>query len=148
MPPWGIVFIIAFHYFGRKRMGVIRAIESGKRVVNRLLLLQVALSFAMAISVFFCDNIHAADAIFLGGLIGLPANFYFARKFFVFTGARQATAWMKTIYLAEAKKIVINVVLLLIVIKWVSSIELMPFLMGFVAMQFLQGFAPLLLKVD
>ena len=129
-------------------MGVIRAIESGKRVVNRLLLLQVALSFAMAISVFFCDNIHAADAIFLGGLIGLRANFYFARKFFVFTGARQATAWMKTIYLAEAKKIVINVVLLLIVIKWVSSIELMPFLMGFVAMQFLQGFAPLLLKVD
>lgn len=129
-------------------MGFIRAIELGKSAANRLLFWQVALSFAMATSVFFCGNIHAADAIFLGGLIGLPANFYFARKFFVFTGARRAKVWMRSIYSAEVKKIVMNVVLLVVVIKWVSFIEPMPFLVGFVAMQFFQGFVPLLLKVD
>jgi ATP synthase protein I len=107
---------------------------------------QAAAMLLTALAYLFMGVVSAQSALLGGVAIVLPSG-YFAYRLFRITSARAAHKIVKAFYVGEVTKILLSAVLAVIFIRFLP-VDLIPFLVGFLAA--LVGFwiAPAIVKMD
>lgn len=85
--------------------------QLNKRGILRLWLVQLGITIVLAALCAICINAKAAGSAFLGGMVCIIPNAYFAIKLFKHHGARAAKQIVNSFYKGEALKIILSVFL-------------------------------------
>ena len=111
----------------------------------KIIYLQFIVAALVALGFLVFANKQAGFSAFLGGLICILPLAVFARYFFSRGGAQQSPHILKTLFIGEAIKIMLTVLLFMLVIKYTSAQPLYV-LIGFVASQMTFWVAPIIMK--
>lgn len=123
---------------------VIRAIRSRSYWLAGLQFLVITIASLIALVV---SNKGVAVSLFLGGLVSVIPNVYFAKRLFQNTYARSAKKIVATFYTNEVIKLFLIGLLFIAVIK-LQFAEEFPLVLGFVLAQLCVLFLPLLYSID
>lgn len=132
---------------------IIRAKETGEMVKNnrgmrlakRFLLTQVILTLLISLVVGLMSGIRGIMSVWLGGLVSIIPNAYFAMKLFRHQGARAARKIVGSFYQGEAVKILLTMVLFILVFLYGHVMPLV-FFITYILVQMVFWFAPLLFE--
>lgn len=120
-------------------------LQAAKTGVNRLLLLQLVMTVLIVIFMGLLLDTRAAYSALIGGSICVISNWYFARHFFAFSGARSARRIIKAVYLAEVIKFLLSMALFAAAFHYLH-VSALPFFISYIITQWMFWFAPWLLK--
>jgi len=109
--------------------------------VYRVIWLQLAATFIVAVISLTVGKVHAYSAL-LGGLICALPTWYFARKTFAHSGARAARQIVNAFYRGEAIKLVLTAVLFALVYLLVKPLEPAAMLIAFILVQMTNWLVP------
>jgi ATP synthase protein I len=123
---------------------VIRAIRSRSYWLAGLQFIVITIASVVALVV---SNKGVAFSIFLGGLVSVIPNIYFAKRLFQNTYARSAKKIVVTFYINEVIKLFLISLLFIAVIK-LHFAEKFPLVVGFVLAQICVLFLPLIYSLD
>lgn len=113
------------------------------KIVRSLLLYQLAGCVLLsALALWF--GLTAAYSVFLGGLICLVPNCYFAYRAFKFRGARAAREIVRSFYVGEAGKLLLTAILFAIVFSSVKPLNALALFLGFAAIQLVNWLVPIM----
>lgn len=101
-------------------------------VAFRLAGWQVLLTGAVAAGAFWLGGSSAALSAGIGGSIGIVAGLYQALRMFRVDAGRDPEGFMRGVYVGEAVKIALTVALMIAAIR-VLSVEMLPFMIGYIA---------------
>lgn len=123
----------SMNYNSRQKLGVVVKNSKGQRGAVLLLACQMGLTiiFSIVLAVIF-GQLYALSA-FLGGMVCIIPNGYFAWNVFRFNGAKAAKKIANSFYKGEAIKFFLTVVLFTLVFKWFDIAPLaffMTYIMG------------------
>ncbi len=90
--------------------------KRGKYLALKVVASQFVITIIAALSGLLLDT-EVSISIFIGGMICVVPNCYFALKAFSKAGAQQAQLVVKAFYLGEAVKIMLTVVLFIVAFK-------------------------------
>ena len=93
---------------------------------------QVVLTGIVAAGAFWLGGLSAALSAASGGSIGIVAGLYQALRMFRVDAGRDPTGFMRGVYIGEAVKIVLTVALMIAAIR-VLGVEMLPFMIGYIA---------------
>ncbi len=93
--------------------------KQGKILALKVVLLQIIVVLVATVLAFYWKEV-ASFSIWVGGVICILPNSYFAFKAFKYAGARQAHQIVVNIYAGEAVKILLTVVLFVVAFKILS----------------------------
>lgn len=103
-----------------------------QRAVFRLALWQVVLTAFVAVIAAWIGGSEAAASAATGGGIGIVAGLYQGLRMFSVDAGRNPQSFMQGVYVTEALKVVTTVALMIAAIK-LLHVELLPFLIGYIA---------------
>ena len=103
-----------------------------QRAVFRLALWQVALTALVAVSAAWIGGTEPAVSAAAGGGIGIVAGLYQGLRMFSVDAGRNPAGFMQSVYVTEALKVITTVALMIAAIK-LLGVELLPFLVGYIA---------------
>lgn len=107
--------------------------------VYRIVRTQLAVTIAVALTMYVLAGLETAYSALTGGLISVIANFYFAIQ--MFAGARKSPRQLVTaFYVGEAVKILITIVLFVFAIK-VMQVLFLPLFITYVITLLVYWFA-------
>jgi F0F1-type ATP synthase assembly protein I len=115
--------------------------KSSKQSANKLITLQAVIAVMISL-VALSWGIKAAYSSLLAGAVCTLANWFFVRRLFRRSMAREAKAIVKDFYLAEILKLGV-IALLMLLSMLVFKVSLLPFLLTYVLLQVAVLFAPL-----
>lgn len=98
----------------------------------RWLVIQVIVVCVLALIYLFSMGKQAAGSVLVGGGIGVLGNYYFIKRVFRHSGARQAKQILKAFCFGELEKLVIYGVLFAIAVV-VLPLAILPLIVGFAA---------------
>jgi ATP synthase protein I len=101
---------------------------------KRLLLLQFLVAIVAALLFWVFVSFYSAYSALIGGLVCVLANWIFAKKVFVHSGARKAKQILQGIYLGEVLKYVLSIMLFIISVKFLY-IKGLPFFVNYIITQ-------------
>ncbi len=110
----------------------------------RVVIAQLIVTLALA-ALAFTVSVAAATAVFVGGLISVIANGYFALKMFSHSGASAAKVIVQDFYMGEAGKIAITALGFILVLKWFPGLPVAFVMGGFVGALAVHWSAPWLM---
>lgn len=113
---------------------------------NRLLLLQGFIAILTAVIFSVCFGLHAGYSALIGGLVCVLANWIFVKKCFANKKVMDAKRILLSVYLGEIIKVLVSIVLFVLVFKFISIVVL-PFFIGYILVQFMFWFSPLLFSI-
>jgi ATP synthase protein I len=93
---------------------------------------QALLTGMVAAGAFWFGGSSAALSALTGGGIGIVAGLYQALRMFRVDASRDPEGFMRSVYVGEAVKIVLTVALIIAAIR-VLSVEMLPFMIGYIA---------------
>ncbi len=103
-----------------------------QRAAFRLAGWQVLLTGIVAAGAFWLGGLSAAVSALAGGSIGIVAGLYQALRMFRVNAGADPAGFMRGVYVGEAVKIVLTVALMIAAIR-VLSVEMLPFMIGYIA---------------
>ena len=103
-----------------------------QRAVLRLAGWQVALTALVVAITAWISGTDAAVSAATGGGIGIVAGLYQGLRMFSVDAGQNPEGFMRSVYVAEALKVVTTVALMIAAIK-LLHVELLPFLIGYIA---------------
>tara|TARA_B100000508_G_scaffold130422_1_gene117762 strand:+ start:821 stop:1204 length:384 start_codon:yes stop_codon:yes gene_type:complete len=115
--------------------------QSSKQSANKLIILQAVVAVVISL-VALSWGIKAAYSSLLAGVVCTLANWFFIKRLFRRSMAREARIIVKDFYLAEILKLALIAVLMLLSML-VFKVSLLPFLLTYVLLQVAVLFAPL-----
>lgn len=115
--------------------------QLNKRGIQRLWLLQMAITLIVTAVCALTRNANAAISALLGGLVCIIPNAYFASKLFKHQGARAAKQIVNSFYKGEALKIVMSVFLFTVVFG-LFRITPLAFFVSYILILMSHWFAP------
>lgn len=113
------------------------------RGAQRLLAVQLGLTFLIALMAWLGFGALAGWSAMLGGLVSVIPNAYFAYRLFQYHGAQAAKRIVNSFYKAEAAKLLMTMALFTLVFTTLS-ISALPFFLAFIAVQLVFWAAPLI----
>ena len=119
--------------------------DSAKAGVKRFLLLQGIVIFVISLALWRIVDVKAAYSALLGGLVCLLPTWYFAARYFRYSGARSAQKILSAFYRGEAIKLFLTVAFFALIFKYIN-IAAMPFFVTFIVVQSLVWVTPLIFK--
>ncbi|WP_304638608.1 F0F1 ATP synthase subunit I [Pseudomonas sp.] len=111
-----------------------------------VLMIQAAVTVAVALSLWFFQGAVAGYSGLLGGLIALIPNAYFAYRVYRYFGARSARAIVSEIFAGEAGKLILTAALFSVVWVGVKPLEAVAVFVGYLAGLTVSGCAPLIVR--
>ncbi|WP_242602014.1 F0F1 ATP synthase subunit I [Legionella yabuuchiae] len=117
--------------------------KQGMRGARRLLACQTGLTLIITIAAALWGGGHAAQSAFLGGLVSVIPNAYFAWKVFQYQGARAARKIVNSLYKGEAIKIFLTLILFALVFV-LFSLKPLLFFITYIVVQMVFWFAPII----
>ncbi|WP_396588082.1 ATP synthase subunit I [Bermanella sp. R86510] len=102
--------------------------------VHRIILVQLSLSFAVALAFLFQDQ-NAAISALVGGLISTVPNAYFIYKAFMYRGARQISQALQSFYQGGAWKMVLTAIGFALAFKLLQPVNITALFTGFLLVQ-------------
>lgn len=120
-------------------------IIQGRSRIKWFLGLQGVIVAVLAFVLGVFVSLAAAMSALLGGLVCILPTAFFARQVFRHSGAQAAKQIVQAMYLGEALKILISVVLFTLIFIYVDIVPL-PFFGAFILAQLVVWLAPLVLK--
>lgn len=121
--------------------------KASRRVAYRMVFFQAILVVSLAIVWGGVSSIQTTYSVLLGGAACVLPSFYFARKLFATTSAREARAIARAFFFGEFIKLLLSGVSLVTIIL-LMHVQILPVFMGFVIGQFGFWLAPLFVKLD
>ena len=115
--------------------------KSSQQSANKLITLQAIIAVVISL-VALSWGVKAAYSCLLAGAVCALANWFFVRRLFRRSMAREAKAIVKDFYLAEILKLGVIAILMLLSML-VFKVSLLPFLLTYVLLQVAVLFAPL-----
>lgn len=115
--------------------------QSSKQSANKLIILQAVVAVVISL-VALSWGVKAAYSSLLAGVVCTLANWFFIKRLFRRSMAREAKIIVKDFYLAEILKLALIAVLMLLSML-VFKVSLLPFLLTYVLLQVAVLFAPL-----
>ena len=113
--------------------------------VRKLLLIQILITISVAGVWWLTQGNLAAKSAALGGLVHVLPSWLFAHKLFRYAGAQQAKQILKSLYLGEAIKLILTLVLFAMVFIYIK-IDAVAFFLTFLLIQTVFWIAPLMIK--
>jgi ATP synthase protein I len=93
---------------------------------------QVLLTSIVVAGAFWLGGSTAAWSAAIGGSIGIVAGLYQALRMFRVNAGQDPAGFMRGVYIGEAVKIVLTVALMIVAIR-VLGVEMLPFMIGYIA---------------
>jgi ATP synthase protein I len=93
---------------------------------------QVLLTGIVAAGAFWLGGLSAALSAASGGSIGIVAGLYQALRMFRVDASKDPEGFMRGVYIGEAVKIALTVALMIAAIR-VLGVEMLPFMIGYIA---------------
>src|SRR3989344_4487738 len=112
-----------------------------RREAYRLVGMQCLVFCGIGIYWLIKSDFYNASSVLLGGMCCVLPNLYFARRFFRRVGAKFAKEIVKAFYWGEVIKFIWTGSLVILVLKCVS-VNMLPFMTGFIGAQFGVWLAP------
>ena len=100
--------------------------------VRRIILIQLAVTVAMALLMLMCLNAVAAASAFAGGAVGFLTSLVYAKKMFAPLGS-EPEAIISAHYRAEAYKLVFTILLFSLVFTQFKEVHVLPLFMAYIA---------------
>lgn len=100
--------------------------------IYRVIVSQFAAAFSVALIVFVVLGWVMAYSAFIGGAVCAIPNAYFAKKTFMYTGARSSTRIARSIYVGEAIKLLLIAAGFALAFVFVHPINIMLLFAGFI----------------
>jgi ATP synthase protein I len=100
--------------------------------VRRIILIQLAVTVAMAFLMLMYLNVVAAASAFAGGAVGFLTSFVYAKKMFTPQGSEPKTIIMAH-YRAEAYKLVFTILLFSLVFTQFKEVHVLPLFVAYIA---------------
>ncbi len=100
--------------------------------VRRIILIQLAVTVAMAFLMLMYLNAVAATSAFAGGAIGFLTSLVYAKKMFAPLGSEPKTIIVAH-YRAEAYKLVFTILLFSLVFTQFKEVQVLPLFMAYIA---------------
>jgi len=100
--------------------------------VRRIILIQLAVSVAMALLMLVRLNAVAAVSAFAGGAVGFLTSLVYAKKMFAPLGS-EPEAIISAHYRAEAYKLVFTILLFSLVFTQFKEVQVLPLFMAYIA---------------
>lgn len=112
--------------------------------IKRIILVQCLIAALVSLAILLISGLEAGYAAAVGSMIYLVTQTLFAAKLFSFSGAMQARAIVNAFYYGEALKLLLTALLFAFVFYFLT-VAALPLFVGFIATQFSNWLAPLLL---
>ena len=93
---------------------------------------QVLLTGIVATGAYWLGGTSAVLSSLAGGSIGIVAGLYQALRMFRVDAAQDPEGFMRGVYIGEAVKILLTVALMIVAIR-VMGVEMLPFMIGYIA---------------
>ena len=93
--------------------------KRGKIVAFKVIFAQLSVTLLVSVIALFVE-MQVGFSVFVGGMVGVIPNSYFALKAFSVAGARQAQQVVKSFYLGEAIKLILTILLFILAFKFLS----------------------------
>lgn len=119
---------------------------SARHTAYQLVGMQAFMVMIIATGWLLGGLLEAMSAL-LGGAACVVPSFYFARRLFATTSARDAKKIVKAFYLGEMVKLGLSAVMVVLIIMFIH-VTIIPFITGFVGAQFGFWLAPMITKND
>lgn len=100
--------------------------------VRRIILIQLAVTIAMALLMLMYLNVIAAASAFAGGAVGFITSLVYAKKMFVPLGSEPKTIIMAH-YRAEAYKLIFTILLFSLVFTQFKEVHVLPLFVAYIA---------------
>ena len=113
--------------------------------VHRVILFQLFVSLGLFLALMYFDMTAAKSAL-LGGLCCTIPNVYFVRQAFRYRGARAAKLIAHSFYKGEAGKILLTLIAFVLVFTLVEPLDPKALFGGFILVQAVNWFTPLLIR--
>lgn len=111
--------------------------------IGRWLIFQFVMLVVIGLA-FLLKSTVASYSAFLGGLVFLLPNAYFAFKAFRYAGARAARQIISSFYQGEAGKLILSAVLFTTVFIWIQPLDVAALFLTFAIMLVINWLTPLL----
>lgn len=111
--------------------------QSAKKLITAQVVVAIVL-----VAIAFVINVHTGYSALLSAVICVFANWFFMKRFFRQTTARQVKQIMWDFYIGEIMKLVIIVALMLVAII-LFHVRVLPFLLTYFILQISMLFAPM-----
>lgn len=115
--------------------------------IRWLIFAQLGVAIVSAFSGFLLLGVVTGYSLLLGGLISAIPNAYFTYKVFSCTGAQQHRQVARNFYRGEAGKFLLTALFFALVFGLVKPLEPLALFAGFLLVQAVNWFTPLLLKL-
>lgn len=100
--------------------------------VRRIILIQLAVTVAMALLMLMYLNVVAAASAFAGGAVGFLTSLVYAKKMFAPLGSEPKTIIVAH-YRAEAYKLIFTILLFSLVFTQFKEVHVLPLFMAYIA---------------
>lgn len=100
--------------------------------VRRIILIQLAVTIAMALLILMYLNVIAAASAFAGGAVGFITSLVYAKKMFAPLGS-EPKAIIMAHYRAEAYKLVFTILLFSLVFTQFKEVHVLPLFVAYIA---------------
>jgi ATP synthase protein I len=104
--------------------------------IYKVIVTQFVVTVIAALSTFALLDTVAAYSAFLGGMISVLPNAYFALKVFRYRGARQMPMIVKSFYAGETGKLIITTVLFALVFAGIRPLNELAVIISFIVTLF------------
>lgn len=115
-------------------MQPISVLQKAKYHARWLLGVQAVIAVFIAIFFYLYFGPRAMYSGLLGGFVCLAGNWFFMKQFFSKTGARAARSIVWNLYLGEAGKIALTVVLFLVIFQYMH-VQVLLLFVGYITTQ-------------
>jgi ATP synthase protein I len=111
-----------------------------QQVAFRLAAWQLVITGLVAATASLVGGSDAAVSATIGGSIGIVAGLYQALRMFRIDASKDPDGFLRGVYVGEAVKIVLTVALMIAAIR-VLQVEMLPFMLGYIAIYFVYWMA-------
>ena len=109
--------------------------------------LQIIITLLIAIFYFFFKEKNDFLSALAGGICWLLPNFYFTRKLFIMPVNKPTLHMVKSFYFGELLKLLFSAILIVISFK-LLHVEVIPFLVSYIAVVLSIGIYPIILLMS
>src|SRR5262249_25602252 len=105
---------------------------------------QIAVVVLLTLIFLIFQGMQFAGSVLLGGAISILPNALFARWWFAYFKAKAANRLVGKFYVGEVIKLVLTVLLFIIVLTFISWVNILAYLLGFLMAQIVFWIGPVL----
>jgi len=122
-------------------------LEKTRITAYRQVLLAATSALFVSIILLIFSGFTASVSAFLGGVVWVLPNLYFAHKLFGQLGKIPPQHMVKIFYIAEGVKLALSVLFFVLIIKFLLFVAIVPLFVGYLVAQFVFWLIPLMTEL-